>query len=228
MTEIRLGGGEVVGGHRELRGFQAARLVLVYDLTVVFCDRFINRRSQTHEQMARAARSGIRNFTEECRVSAISNKMGLKLTGVARASLEEPLRDYGDFLRQRNMRRWLKSSFRAQGVRQMYKRLSARFDSRTVRLERRARPYNVGMAPPEVVTNAMIWLINQARFLPGRQLRVGFWMKVVLPNGHIELEAAEGTREAWRFRYPFNTFCIPGARAATTRRVSSRETDDVR
>src|SRR5437764_14902885 len=107
------------GGYRKLRSFQTAQMV--YDLTVVFCDRFIDSRSRTHDQMVQAARSGVQNIAEGSMASATSKKMELKLTGVARASLEELLLDYEDFLRQRGLRLWGKNSPEALAVRNKYK-----------------------------------------------------------------------------------------------------------
>ena len=103
------------GGYRKLRSFQAAQAV--YDGTVLFCGRFIDRRSRTHDQMVQAARSGVQNIAEGSMASATSKKTELKLTGVARASLEELLLDYEDFLRQRGLRRWDKDSPEAQALR---------------------------------------------------------------------------------------------------------------
>ncbi len=92
------------GGYRSLRSFQLAELV--YDVTVRFCDRYIGPRSRTHDQMVQAARSGVQNIAEGSQVSGTSKKMELKLTSVARASLEELRRDYEDFLRQRDLEVW--------------------------------------------------------------------------------------------------------------------------
>src|SRR6266436_7840786 len=89
------------GGYRQLKSFQHAELV--YDGTVKFCDRFIDRRSRTHDQMVQAARSGRQNIAEGSQASGTSKKFELKLVGVARASLEELLLDYEDFLRQRGL-----------------------------------------------------------------------------------------------------------------------------
>ena len=75
----------------------------MYDITVRFCDRYIDRRSRTHDQMVQAARSGVQNIAEGSLASATSKKMELKLTQVARASLEELKLDYEDFLRQRGL-----------------------------------------------------------------------------------------------------------------------------
>ena len=92
------------GGYRKLKSFQVAQLI--YDLTVRFCDKYIDRRSRTHDQMVQAARSGVQNIAEGSQASATSKKTELKLTQVARASLEELKLDYEDFLRQRDMPQW--------------------------------------------------------------------------------------------------------------------------
>ena len=93
------------GGYRDLKSFQTA--TLVYDLTVAFCNRYMtyranmtNRSNRMTDQMVQAARSGRQNIAEGCQASGTSKKTELKLIGVARASLEELLLDYEDFLRQ--------------------------------------------------------------------------------------------------------------------------------
>jgi four helix bundle suffix protein len=92
------------GGYRKLKSFQVAQLV--YDVTVRFCNKYINSRSRTHDQMVQAARSGVQNIAEGSQASATSKKTELKLTQVARASLEELKLDYEDFLRQRSLQQW--------------------------------------------------------------------------------------------------------------------------
>jgi four helix bundle suffix protein len=92
------------GGYRKLKSFQVAQLV--YDVTVRFCDKYVDKRSRTHDQMVQAARSGVQNIAEGSQASATSKKMELKLTQVARASLEELKLDYEDFLRQRGLAQW--------------------------------------------------------------------------------------------------------------------------
>ncbi|MDP2798540.1 MAG: four helix bundle suffix domain-containing protein, partial [Deltaproteobacteria bacterium] len=79
---------------------------LVYDVTVRFCDRYVEKRSRTHDQMVQAARSGVQNIAEGSQASGTSKKTELKLTNVARASLEELRLDYEDFLRQRGLPLW--------------------------------------------------------------------------------------------------------------------------
>jgi four helix bundle suffix protein len=98
------------GGYRKLKSFQIAQLV--YDVTVRFCDRYIDKRSRTHDQMVQAARSGVQNIAEGSQASGTSKKFELKLTNVARASLEELKLDYEDFLRHRNMTQWVPDDHR--------------------------------------------------------------------------------------------------------------------
>lgn len=100
------------GGYRKLKSFQIAQLV--YDVTVRFCDRYIDKRSRTHDQMVQAARSGVQNIAEGSQVSGTSKKMEMKLTNVARASLEELKLDYEDYLRQRDLEKWAPNDARRQ------------------------------------------------------------------------------------------------------------------
>lgn len=93
------------GGYRELRSYQAT--TLIYDLTVQFCELYLDDR-RLRDQMVHAARSGRQNIAEGCQASGTSKKTELKLIGVARASLEELLIDYEDFLRQRDFPHWSK------------------------------------------------------------------------------------------------------------------------
>ncbi len=92
------------GGYRKLKSFQVAQLA--YDVTVRFCDRYLEQRSRTRDQMVQAARSGVQNIAEGSQASGTSRKTELKLTNVARASLEELRLDYEDFLRQRGLAQW--------------------------------------------------------------------------------------------------------------------------
>jgi restriction system protein len=154
------------GGYRKLRSFHAAQLV--YDATALFCDRFVGKRSRTHDQMVQAARSGVQNIAEGSMASATSKKTELKLTGVARASLEELLLDYEDFLRQRRLRLWHKDSPEALQVRKLYKRSDRSDESdQSDALD----VYGLRTASSEVAANTIICLTNQASFLLGRQLQ---------------------------------------------------------
>jgi four helix bundle suffix protein len=102
------------GGYRQLKSFQLAQLV--FDITVRFCDTYISKKSRTHDQMVQAARSGVQNIAEGSQASGTSKKTELKLTNVARASLEELKLDYEDFLRQRNLPLWDKDDPRRQAL----------------------------------------------------------------------------------------------------------------
>lgn len=148
------------GGYRTLKSFQHAELV--YDATVKFCDRFIEKRSRTHDQMVQAARSGRQNIAEGSQASGISKKMELKLVGVARASLEELLLDYEDFLWQRGLILWGKNHPIAQEVRRL-----------AYQKDRSYMTYKsyVEASKPEIAANTLICLIHQTNFLLDRQLR---------------------------------------------------------
>ena len=92
------------GGYRNTLSYKLSQLI--YDITVRFCDRYIDKFSRTKDQMVQAARSGKQNIAEGSLASATSKKTELKLTQVARASLEELKLDYEDFLRQKGLPKW--------------------------------------------------------------------------------------------------------------------------
>ena len=148
------------GGYRHLKSFQNAELV--YDATVKFCDRFIDHRSRTHDQMVQAARSGRQNIAEGSQASGTSKKFELKLVGVARASLEELLLDYEDFLRQRALPLWDKNHPTAQTVRRLAYQKNRSYTTYS--------PY-IQKAPPETAANTIICLIHQTNYLLDQQLR---------------------------------------------------------
>jgi len=75
-------------------------------VTVRFCERYVEKRSRTHDQMVQAARSGVQNIVEGSRASATSSQTELRLVNVARASLDELLLDYEDFLRHHGHAQW--------------------------------------------------------------------------------------------------------------------------
>ena len=102
------------GGYRKLKSFQVAQLA--YDVTVRFVERYVDRFSRTRDQMVQAARSGVQNIAEGSQASGTSKKTELKLTNVARASLEELKLDYEDFLRQRGLARWSEDDPRAKSL----------------------------------------------------------------------------------------------------------------
>jgi len=148
------------GGYRKLKSFQQAELV--YDATTRFCDRFIDKRSRTHDQMVQAARSGRQNIAEGSQASGTSKKFELKLIGVARASLEELLLDYEDFLRQRGLVLWGKNHLMANVIRRLaYEKHRTYLTYKTY----------IEDSTAEIAANTIICLIHQTNYLLDRQLR---------------------------------------------------------
>jgi restriction system protein len=149
------------GGYRELKSYQMAEVV--HDATVVFCDRFIDRRSRTHDQMVQAARSGKQNIAEGSMASGTSKKTELKLIGVARASLEELQVDFQDYLRQHGLSLWGKDHQLARQVRGLCYQKDRSYTT--------YKTYLDPPAPGEVAANTLICLIHQTNFLLDQQLR---------------------------------------------------------
>lgn len=148
------------GGYQNLLSYKKA--LIVYDATVFFCGRFIDKHSRTHDQMVQAARSGKQNIIEGSMSSATSKETEIKLTNVARASLEELLEDYRDFLRTRGFALWNKNSRQALFVRKLGADNNASYETFRTYLETR---------PPEVVANIIICLIHQTNYLLDQQIR---------------------------------------------------------
>jgi restriction system protein len=148
------------GGYRGLQSYQMAEIV--FDATIVFCERFIDRRSRTHDQMVQAARSGKQNIAEGSMASGTSKKTELKLIGVARASLEELLLDFQDYLRQKNLPLWGKNHAEAQAIRKLAWAENRSYTTYKTYLE---------ASPPEIAANAAICLIHQTNYLLDQQLR---------------------------------------------------------
>ena len=147
------------GGYRKLHSYPKTQII--YDGTVCFCDRFIDKRSRTHDQMVQAARSGNKNIAEASQASGTSKETEIKLTNVARASLEELLGDFEDYLRQHRLRLWDKNSKEALYVRKLGAN-NASYEA--------YRPY-LETRPPEVVANILICVIHQANYLLDRLLK---------------------------------------------------------
>ncbi len=148
------------GGFRNLKSYQMSEIV--YDATIKFCDRWVGRRSRTHDQMVQAARSGKQNIAEGSMASGTSKKFELRLVSVARASLEELLLDYQDFLRQRNLPLWGKNHPQAREIRKLCYRKYRSYKTYLTYIED---------SPPGVAANTMICLIHQTNFLLDQQLR---------------------------------------------------------
>jgi four helix bundle suffix protein len=148
------------GGYEDLLSFQKARIV--YDGTVKFCERFLDKRDRTVDQMVQAARSGKQNILEGSMASGTSKETEIKLMNVARASLEELLEDYRDFLRVRGVKPWPKDSKEALFVRKLGARENKSYESYRPYLETRSA---------EVVANILVCLIHQTNYLLDQQLR---------------------------------------------------------
>ncbi len=155
------------GGYRNLMSYRMTEIV--YDATVVFCERFIDRRSRTFDQMVQAARSGKQNIAEGSMASGTSKKTELKLVGVARASLEELLLDFQDFLRQKHLPLWGRDHTKAKEVRALAYKSDKAYSTYKTYFEDSA----------VVAANAAICLIHQANYLLDHQLRA-------LERGFIE------------------------------------------
>lgn len=148
------------GGYANLLSYQKAEIV--YDATVRFCDRFLDKYDRTRDQMIQAARSGKQNILEGSMASGTSTETEIKLTNVARASLEELLADYRDFLRVRGLRLWEKDSKEALYARKMGNGTKPTYATYQPFIESR---------PPETVANLIICLVHQTNYLLDRQIR---------------------------------------------------------
>jgi four helix bundle suffix protein len=148
------------GNYAELLSYQKAEVV--YDLTFRFCERFLKRGDRTIDQMVQAARSGKQNIAEASKASGTSKETELKLTNVARASLEELLLEYRDFLRVRDFATWDKNSKEALYVRKLGNKPYTTYESYRHFCETR---------PAEVVANIALCLIHQTNYLLDQQLR---------------------------------------------------------
>ena len=148
------------GGYEDLLSFQKARII--YDSTVRFCDRFVDKRSRTTDQMIQAARSGKQNILEGSQASGTSKETELKLTSVARASMEELLEDYRDYIRVNGHQLWDKNSKEALFVRKLGNSSPASYESYREFIESRPAP---------IVANIIISLIHQTNYLLDQQLR---------------------------------------------------------
>lgn len=145
------------GGYRKLKSWQTA--TIVYDLTVIFCREYV-RENRMKDQMVQAARSGRQNIAEGCQASGTSKKTEIKLVNVARASLEELLLDFEDYLRQHNLNLWQKDSVNTFAVRKL-----AYVENRS------NETYKSFLNNPESFANTMICLIHQANYLLDQQIR---------------------------------------------------------
>jgi four helix bundle suffix protein len=148
------------GGYKNLLSYQKAEIV--YDATVYFCGRFVDRRSRTQDQMIQAARSGKQNIIEASMASGTSKETEIKLVNVARASLEELLADYRDFLRVRALEEWPANHPYTRRLRELNRIPGATYAT-----------FRKGIESPDpaIAANMIIGLIRVTSFLLDRQIR---------------------------------------------------------
>ena len=176
------------GGYRELRTFQSA--TLIYDATYWFCEKYCDRYSRMIDQMVQAARSGRQNIAEGSRAAATSSQTELRLVNVARASLEELLLDYEDFLRHRRQPLWGKDDPEAQTVRRVAG--DHQSDGSDLTDQQRAVLYAEWLEhdDPFVRANALICLIHQTNYLLDQQI-AALEKQFVEEGGYSEQLAAK-------------------------------------
>jgi four helix bundle suffix protein len=148
------------GNYQELLSYQKSEVI--YDLTFRFCEKHLKKGDRTIDQMVQAARSGKQNIVEGSKASGTSKEMEIKLTNVARASLEELLEDYRDYLRVRDLVMWDKDSKEAQYVRKLGNKPYTTYETYRTYVDTRSA---------EVIANIAICLIHQANYLLDQQLK---------------------------------------------------------
>ena len=141
------------GHYRNLRVYQVTEII--YDITYHFTQHYLEKGDRTIDQMIQAARSGKQNISEGNQAAATSSETEIKLTNVAKASLEELLNDYEDYLRVRNLPQWDARHPRYEKMRQ-YAR------SRQIQQDYAA---NIQRMNDEELANLCITLIHQATYM---------------------------------------------------------------
>ncbi len=191
------------GGYRQLASFQTS--TTIYDATYWFCEKFLDPRSRTVDQMIQAARSGRQNIAEGSRAAATSSQTELRLVNVARSSLEELLLDYEDYLRHRRHQLWPADSPQAKAVRsvpQQYRQAHPHSPLFT-KLQDHERwalysPW-LDSGEPAIRANAVICLIHQANFLLDQQI-AALENQFITEGGYSEQLAAARLAQRQRVR----------------------------
>ena len=148
------------GNYQELLSYRKSEVI--YDLTFRFCEKHLKRGDRTIDQMIQAARSGKKNLLEGSKAGRASKEMEIKLTNVARASLEELLVDYQDFLRVRDLPAWAKDSAEALYIRKLGKQPDESYETYRTFADTR---------PADTLANIALCLIHQANYLLDQQIR---------------------------------------------------------
>jgi four helix bundle suffix protein len=177
------------GGYKDLISYQKAEIV--YDATVYFCDHFVDRRSRTHDQMIQAARSGKQNIIEGSQASGTSKETEIKLTNVARASLEELLADYLDFLRVRCFEEWPASHPYARRLRELNRIRNATYATFQKGIEN---------PDPAISANVILGLTRVTTYLLDRQIR--YLEKAFLQDGGLRERMTRARLETRRKTAP--------------------------
>lgn len=157
--------------YKDLKSYQQA--TIIYDFTIEFCNRYIDKKSRTHDQMVQAGRSGKQNIVEGS-TERTSQKSELYLLGVARASFQELLEDYEDFLRQHGLKQWSKDDSEACVIREL-----------SYKTNRTYMTYKSYMNDAAKAANVAICLINQVNFLLDRQIK-SLEQKFIKMGGYTE------------------------------------------
>jgi len=146
------------GNFRKLFSYQKAEAI--FDITFYFCENYLRRGDRTIDQMVQAARSGKQNIVEGSAASATSKETEIKLINVAKASLQELLVDYEDYLRTRGHRQWEDGSVELLKMRE----LGRKHNDSTFYMAL------VKTRPPETIANMALCLIKQTDYLLFKQL----------------------------------------------------------
>ncbi len=217
MTKIRPS-----GGYRSTVSFQTA--TLIYDATYWFCERFLDPHSRMTDQMVQAARSGRQNIAEGSRAAATSSQTELRLLNVARASLEELLLDFEDYLRHRRLLQWSPDSPEAGAVREVPQRFKKDRSDQADRTDptdlkdltdqERWALYAPWLEhdDPAVRANAIICLINQANYLLDQQI-------AALEKGFVEAGGYSEQLAAARLAHRAKKKCDPSDRTDPTDQI---------
>ncbi|MDE5567848.1 MAG: four helix bundle suffix domain-containing protein [Muribaculaceae bacterium] len=176
------------GYYRKLRVYTIAEII--YDVTFIFVNRFINKGDRTFDQMLQAARSGKQNIAEGSVAGSTSKETEIKLTNVAKASLQELLLDYEDYLRVRNLERWDKNSEKAIQTRRICVKNNESAYYRNA----------VNVRSSETVANIAIILIHQADVLLSRLIERQ--KKDFISHGGIREQMTRARVEYRRLQYP--------------------------
>ncbi len=148
------------GGYKKLLSYHKA--LVIYDATLYFCNRFIDKKSRTHDQMVQAARSGKQNILEGSQASGTSKETEIKLTSVARSSQEELIEDYRDFMRNRGIKEWTPEHPYACRLRELNRTENANYET-----------FRKGSEHPDpaICVNVIVGLIKVTCYLLDQQLR---------------------------------------------------------